>query len=230
MSDIFFEELSIKKPKYNLGIGGGTHGQNTGRMLEKIEEILIQEKPDQLIVYGDTDSTIAGALAAAKLHIPVNHIEAGLRSFNRKMPEELNRVLTDHLSSRLFTPSSIATSHLKNEGISGEQVQQVGDIMFDTVLHYTGLAEEKSQIISNLKLEKNNYVLATFHRPENTDVPHRLKSILKGFSSSPMDIVVPLHPRTKKMIESANLKLPDTFKVIEPVGYLDMLRLQKNSF
>jgi hypothetical protein len=194
MSKVFFEELDIPKPAYNLGIGGGTHGQNTGRMIEQIEQVLLTERPDWVLVYGDTDSTLAGALAAVKLHIPVAHVEAGLRSFNRRMPEEINRVLTDHAADLLFTPTDTATRNLANEGIPEDRVRQVGDVMYDAALFYAARAEARSRSLEQIGLAPKRYVLATVHRAENTDDPARLKGIVNGFAASGADIVWPLPP------------------------------------
>jgi len=228
MSDIFFKELNIPEPNYNLGVGGGTHGENTGRMLEAIEAKLLIEKPDYLLVYGDTDSTLAGSLAAAKLQIPVCHIEAGLRSFNRIMPEELNRILTDHVSTILFTPTDIATKNLSNEGIYGEKVNQVGDVMNDAALFYSEKAQHTSRILEDMNLSSKNFVLATIHRAENTDDQRNMRNILSGFEQSPTTIVWPMHPRTKKRLNEFDLQLPASVKVIDPVGYLDMVMLEKH--
>lgn len=221
MSDVFFEELDIPKPDYNLGIGGGTHGQNTGRMLEAIEAVLLQEKPDWVLVYGDTDSTLAGALAAAKLHIRVAHVEAGLRSFNRAMPEELNRILTEHVSSLLFTPTTTATQHLANEGIAGDKVQQVGDVMYDAAMYY----RHKAQCPAGLNVE-DGFILSTIHRAENTDNPQRLSNIISALKqlAETRAVVLPLHPRTRKFLTEGGY---DTGKIIllAPVGYLQMVWL-----
>lgn len=230
MSDVFFDELDIPRPNHHLGIGGGTHGQNTGRMIEAIEAVLITEKPDWVLVYGDTDSTLAGALAAAKLHIPVAHVEAGLRSFNRRMPEEINRVLTDHISSLLFTPTDTATRNLANEGITGERVQQVGDVMYDAAIYYGKRAEQRSSILVDLRLTPKGYILATIHRAENTDDPHRLGEILNGLASAELPVVWPLHPRTKNRLNKFGLRLPANFRAIDPVGYLDMVMLEKHAY
>jgi len=229
MSSVFFEELDIPKPNYNLGIGGGSHGQNTGRMIEKIESVLLEIRPDYILVYGDTDSTLAGALAAAKLHIPVIHIEAGLRSYNRLMPEEINRVLTDHLSSLLFAPTPRAVTNLTDEGISEKGIHLVGDIMYDAGLFYAEHAETKSTIIEKLDFGHQGYILATIHRQENTDIKNRLAAILKGFAESSLPIILPLHPRTAKHLEQFSLALPSPVLAIEPVGYLDMVMLEKNA-
>jgi len=229
MSDVFFEELEIPHPAYHLGIGGGTHGQNTGRMVEAIEKVLLDQRPDWVLVYGDTDSTLAGAVAAAKLHIPVAHVEAGLRSFNRSMPEEINRVLTDHAASLLFAPTDAAVGHLANEGISGTSVCQVGDVMYDAALFYGTKAETTSAILSSLGLTSKSYVLATIHRAESTDNPSRLRSILDGFAQFAGDIVLPIHPRTRARLSAAGLTLSGNVRAIEPVGYLDMVMLEKNA-
>lgn len=229
MSDIFFRELEIPAPNLNLGIGGGTHGQNTGRMLERIESVLINEKPNWVLVYGDTDSTLAGALAAAKLHIPIAHVEAGLRSFNRQMPEEINRVLTDHLSNLLFTPTQTATSNLQHEGIQPGFIAQVGDVMLDAARFYSLIAERTSEIIQRLKLENKGYLLATVHRAENTDNPNCLAQIIKGLGSAKRPVVLPIHPRLNKNLTNFGLTLPSNVMIIEPVGYLDMVMLEKSA-
>ncbi len=237
MSDIFFDELGIPKPRHYLGIGSGQHGAQTGRMLEAVETILLAEKPDWVLVYGDTNSTLAGALAAAKLGIPVAHVEAGLRSFNRSMPEEINRVLTDQVSDLLFSPTLTATEHLRREGIRAETIHQVGDVMFDSVLQNTDLARQKSDILKRLNLQSDEFVLATIHRASNTDDPALLGAILRalGELSTTHEVVFPVHPRTSKMISGmmADMKAsPSTFKglrLIEPVGYLDMLMLEESS-
>jgi UDP-GlcNAc3NAcA epimerase len=229
MSEVFFDELSIPKPAYNLGIGGGSHGQNTGRMIEAIEMILLDQKPDWVLVYGDTTSTLAGALSAVKLHIPVAHVEAGLRSFNRKMPEEINRVLTDHAADLLFAPTKTAVQHLAGEGITGDSVLLVGDVMFDAALHFGNFAKTRSKVLSSLGLQPRSYSLATVHRAENTDNPNRLGSILRGFADFSCNIVLPLHPRTRACIEKFGLTLAPNVQVIDPVGYLDMVMLEQNA-
>lgn len=229
MSQIFFEEMGIPQPDYNLGIGGGTHGENTGRMIEKIEHILLDEQPDLVIIYGDTDSTLAGAIAASKLHIDLAHIEAGLRSYNRRMPEEINRVLADHASDILYTPTATATQNLENEGISPDWIQEVGDVMYDATIHYCKIAENSSDILGQLNLSPGSYVLATIHRAENTNYKERLDTIIAGFSSVPEKFIWPLHPRTRKNIKRFKIDIPHNVTVIDPVGYLDMLLLEKNS-
>lgn len=229
MSAVFFDELGIPQPAFNLGIGGGTHGQNTGRMIEGIEKVLMAEKPDWLLVYGDTDSTLAGALAAVKLHIPVAHVEAGLRSFNRKMPEEINRILTDHAATMLFAPTETAVANLANEGIASDKVINVGDVMFDAALFYGAKADQQSRILEKLGVENKKYILATVHRAENTDDPNRLRGIVQGMAKTGRQIVLPVHPRTKARMKSAGLTLPENVIAIEPVGYLDMVMLEKHA-
>lgn len=226
MSDVFFNELKIPAPDFHLGIGGGTHGQNTGRMIESIETTLQTTKPDYVLVFGDTDSTLAGALSAVKLHIPVAHVEAGLRSFNRRMPEEINRVLTDHISSLLFTPTLTATNNLAREGIRGDSVCQVGDVMYDAALYFADQARRTSDILDRLVLQAGSFVLATIHRAENTDEPLRLAQILNGFARSQKAIVLPIHPRLRQRIDKFGLTIPPNVRSIEPVGYLDMVMLE----
>ena len=233
MSAIFFDELEISYPEYNLDIGSASHGTQTGRMLEAVERVLIQEKPDWVLVYGDTNSTLAGALAAVKLHIPVAHIEAGLRSFNRQMPEEINRVLTDHISELLFVPTKTALANLIREGIQENRVKLVGDIMYDAALFFGIKAEKKSNILERLQLSKKGYILATVHRAENTNDYYRLRAIFEGLVEVAGDIkiVVPLHPRTYYALKRWNLleKANRHLQLIEPVGYLDMIMLEKNA-
>lgn len=228
MSEIFFTELQIPKPNYNLAVGSGNHGEQTGRMLIELEKIYLNENPDLVLVYGDTNSTLAASLCASKLLIPVAHIEAGLRSFNMKMPEEQNRVLTDHLSKYLFAPTESAVENLEKEGII-ESVYNVGDVMFDAIIHFGKLAEEKSSIVDELNLPRNGYILSTIHRAENTNSIDRLKNIIEALNESGKLIVLPLHPRTKKYIESYGLKIQDNIKIIDPVGYLDMIALERFS-
>ncbi len=225
MSDVFFEELNIPKPKYHLNIGSGSHGEQTGEMLKAIEQVLLDEKPDCVMVYGDTNSTLAGALAASKLLIPVIHVEAGLRSFNKAMPEEQNRILTDHVSSLLFVPTQTAVDNLTNEGITNG-VHLVGDVMYDGILHFSKIAAEKSGILEKNQLENNQFVLCTIHRAENTNDPARLRAIFKGLNQSKIKTVLPLHPRTQKYISDYGITLENHIQVIEPVGYLDMVRLE----
>lgn len=227
MSDVFFEELKIPHPKHNLGIGGGSHGQNTGRMLEKLEALMLVDKPDWVLVYGDTDSTLAGALAAAKLHIPVVHVEAGLRSFNRRMPEEINRILTDHLSSLLFAPTEVAKNNLVAEGIADEKVRVVGDVMYDAALYYKKLAR-KPTWFDGLGVSLNKFVLCTIHRAENTDERFRLEEILSGLQNEDLPVILPLHPRTRAKINAWNISIPSSIYVVDPVGYLEMVWLEAN--
>lgn len=229
MSKVFFDELGMSKPGYNLGVGGGSHGQNTGRMIEKIEELLLLEKPNWVLVYGDTDSTLAGALAAVKLQIPVAHVEAGLRSFNRSMPEEINRILTDHIATLLFAPTDLAVSNLLKEGVERSNIHQVGDVMYDVALAFSKKAEQKSTILEALSLSSKEYVLATIHRQENTDDKQRLSSIIHGLSQSPVPVVLPLHPRTKKQLSLSGINIGPPIQIVDPVGYLDMVMLEKNA-
>ncbi|GBC90642.1 MAG: UDP-N-acetylglucosamine 2-epimerase (non-hydrolyzing) [Fimbriimonadales bacterium] len=232
MNQIFFEQLELRPPDYHLNIGSGTHGAQTGRMLEAIEQVLFQEKPDWVLVYGDTNSTLAGALAAAKCHIPVAHVEAGLRSFNRRMPEEVNRVLTDHLSSLLFAPTPQAVENLRREGIAEGAIHLVGDVMYDSALYYAQKAEHVSSILETLSLKPKEYVLATLHRAENTDDPARLEAILRGLAevAQQIPLVLPMHPRTRRAVEQFRLmEALHPIRVTEPLGYLDMLLLEKHA-
>jgi UDP-GlcNAc3NAcA epimerase len=222
--------MEIPRPHYNLAVGSGNHGQMTGQMLARIEEILLDEKPDWVLVYGDTNSTLAGALAAAKLHIPVAHVEAGLRSFNKRMPEEINRLLTDHLSQTLFVPTSNAIDNLRNEGIT-RGVLCTGDVMLDAFLLYRKKAAERSQILEKIGLLQKGFYLATIHRQENTDDHQRLSAIfdaLRNIGTVGKPVVLPLHPRTRKKLRQ--FKLPSVsdagLQIIEPVGYLDMIQLE----
>lgn len=227
MSDVFFDELEIPKPDYNLGIGGGTHGQNTGRMIEKLEGLMMDAQPQWVLVYGDTDSTLAGALAAAKLHMPVAHVEAGLRSFNRRMPEEINRVLTDHIAEILFAPTETGRRNLLNEGIEEEKIKLVGDVMYDASLFYKEKAR-RPQLPAELDINGGDFVLCTIHRAENTDDPQRLKRIFQGLGHSGETIVLPMHPRTRAKIADYGIAIPENVWVIDPVGYLEMAWLEAN--
>ena len=230
MSEIFFNEMEIPRPDYQLDINSLSHGAMTGRMLEKIEEILIKEEPEFLVVYGDTNSTIAGALAASKLHIDVVHIEAGLRSFNFKMPEEQNRILTDHLAKYLFCSTKDSLPILESEGIGAnnkrQNVHYVGDVMYDTTVYYSERSGQNSRILNDLNLN-GPFVLTTIHRQENTDDPERLKNIITSLNeiNKTTQVVFPLHPRTKKILEKNHLKTD--FQTIDPVGYFDILELMK---
>lgn len=230
MSEIFFEELNIPKPDYFLSVGSGSHGKQTGEMLGKIEEIVLKEQPDYLMVYGDTNSTLAGALVAAKLHVPVLHIEAGLRSFNKKMPEEINRIMTDHVSEFLFCPTDTAVDNLKKENIT-HNVFNIGDVMYDAVLYNRHLAAEKSTVLKDNALENMRYHLITIHRAENTDDINNMKNILSAFKEIHEVKVWPIHPRTRVKLEGYGITLENipNLKVIDPVGYLDMLTLVANA-
>jgi len=269
MAKVFFEELSISEPDVNLGVGSGAHGWQTGQMLIRIEKVLLAEKPDCVLVYGDTNSTLAGALATVKLHIPLAHVEAGLRSFNRKMPEEHNRVLTDHCADILFCPTETAVNNLRNEGftniINGGKlfgeiffknnlsalpapwnpkaiplgsfelapiVMNVGDTMYDAALQFSGIARRKSTILDDLGIKSKEYLLATVHRPYNTDIPENLQNILSAFLEINEPIIFPVHPRTRKMMAEFDLNNSQSeiqnLKFIDPVGYLDMLILEQN--
>ena len=225
MSGVFFDGLELPAPEVNLGAGSGLHGAQTGTMLQGIEQQLLAMRPDWLLVYGDTNSTLAGALAAAKLSVPIVHVEAGLRSFNRDMPEEINRVVADRLSNLLLCPSETAASHLAAEGIS-RNVHVVGDVMLD-VLHWaTPCANARAkQVLGELGLQKNSYLLATVHRSENTDDPARLSGILRAFNALEEPVLFPVHPRTRKAIEAGNFLLRPHVRLIDPVAYLDMIIL-----
>jgi UDP-GlcNAc3NAcA epimerase len=229
MSEVFFEELDIPPPHLNLAIGSGPHGQQTGRMLEAIEAAILAEAPDWVLVYGDTNSTLAGALAAAKLKVPVAHVEAGLRSFNRAMPEEINRVLADHLSTLLFVPTESARANLAREGIAEQAVRMTGDVMYDAALYYAERAAERSTAMQRLRLAPGRYVLATVHRAENTDAPARLHAIMAalGELARQLPVVLPLHPRTRKALSGA--ALDPALRVIDPLGFLDMISLEQHA-
>ncbi|NUQ86766.1 MAG: UDP-N-acetylglucosamine 2-epimerase (non-hydrolyzing) [Anaerolineales bacterium] len=228
MSEVFFRELDIPEPDYNLGVGSAGHSAQTGEMLIRMEPIFEKENPDWVLVYGDTNSTLAGALVASKMHIPLAHVEAGLRSFNRAMPEEINRVVTDHLSQLLFCPAQKAVGNLKLEGVTSG-VHIVGDVMYDAVLRHSATAEKKSTILSSLNLESKKYLLATVHRVSNVDETQTLLNILETFGMLGETVVFPVHPRTRKAIQTAGFSLGENVKLIEPVGYLDMLWLEKNA-
>lgn len=232
MSEVFFEELKISSPKYQLEIKSSKHGEMTGMMLSEIERVCLLEKPDILVVYGDTNSTLAGALAAAKIHIPIAHIEAGLRSFNKSMPEEINRLLTDHMSDILFPPTKTAESHLISEGIDKNKIHVVGDIMYDVSKYYAPLSEQKENLLFKLNVKKKEYILVTCHRQENTNSPERLKAIFTALMriSERYPVICPLHPRTKKYLSEVSwFKETPQLKIIEPVGYLEMIALERNA-
>ena len=250
MSQIFFEELEIPFPNFNLNVGSGSHGEQTAKMLEGLENIYMQEKPDAVIVYGDTNSTIAGALAASKIHIPVIHIEAGLRSFNKAMPEEINRIACDHMSTLLFTPSETGHRNLLNEGIKNDQKEAAsidnpkiylcGDIMYDNSLYFSAMSEQKSEILKELEITTDEFILCTIHRDTNTDDTANLNAIFRALlriqKTSTLKIVLPLHPRTKDKMTSNldnSLLLEITqnrnIKIIQPLGFLDIISLEKNA-
>lgn len=253
MSDVFFEEMGIPKADYNLGIGSGSHGAQTGKMLDAIEGVINNEQPDALVIYGDTNSTLAGALAAAKIHVPVIHIEAGLRSFNKRMPEEVNRITADHTSTLLYSPTKAGLKSLAAEGFKSlDEAQQsgkadidnpyvfhCGDLMYDNTMHYSEIAESKGQLFAENKINKGNYMLATIHRPQNTDDPETLIGILNALNEislqESLQVILPLHPRTKHAISSlADPRLDamnanTDFKIIDPVGFLEMVLLEKHS-
>ncbi len=227
MSDVFFEEMEIPRPQYQLDIHGLSHGAMTGRMMEKIESLLIQEKPDYVLVYGDTNSTLAGALAAVKLHIPVAHVEAGLRSYDMHMPEEINRILTDRISSMLFCPTDDAVSNLKKEGFEQFdcQIEKTGDVMFDAVKYYKDKAIASSKVLEKYSLKSSQFVLATLHRAENTDNRERLKAVMEALNeiSKTIPVILPLHPRTKQFL--TGLQIATSIQILPPVSYFDMLML-----
>ena len=233
MSEIFFEELEIPHPDYNLGVSRRSHGVMTGMMMEKLDPVLEQEAPDIVVVFGDTNSTLAGALSAAKMGIPVAHVEAGLRSFNRRMPEEVNRVLVDHCSDLLFTPTDGATEQLLREGLSEDKIFQAGDVMYDVALYYQEKAQKQSSILETLGLRDKEYTLATVHRQENVDDPVSLNTIFDALVSiaRKVPVVLPLHPRTRKALEAAGSleEVSSAVRIIDPVGYLDMCRLQSSA-
>jgi UDP-GlcNAc3NAcA epimerase len=231
MSDQFFAELDIAQPDHNLGVGSGPHGEQTGRMLALLEQVMLKEQPDLVLVYGDTNSTAAGAIAAAKLQIPVAHVEAGLRSFNRNMPEEINRLIADHLSEILFTPTRVAEDNLRREGFHPDRIIPVGDVMYDTARLFAQQASATSRILPALGIEPRHYVLATIHRAENTDDPVRLKAILSGLAqvARQLAVVFPIHPRTQAAIQLLDPGPLASLRVIEPVGYLDMTQLERNA-
>ena len=249
MSQVFFDEMNVPKPDYNLGVGSDNHAKQTAVMIEKLEEILVNENPDFVVLYGDTNSTLAGALAASKLNIPIAHIEAGLRSFNKTMPEEINRIVCDHTSTLLFTPTVAGLNNLVMEGFSFEAKQpftadnpgvlHCGDIMYDNSLYFAKIAEEKSNILNQYNLQKNKFILGTIHRDNNTDDPGRLNAIFEAIhkiaTDNQIDILLPLHPRTSKILQQ-NLK-PEIFKnitgnpfvkIIPPASFLDIVLLEKN--
>ncbi len=231
MSDLFFNELGMHKPDHFLDINGGGHGAMTGRMLVRLEQVMQSERPDAVLVYGDTNSTLAGALAAAKLQIPVAHVEAGLRSFNMAMPEEINRILTDRISRWLFTPTAVAAEHLRREGVSADQIMPVGDVMFDLALHHGARVTASGGLLGQLGLAARGYVLATIHRAENTDHPQRLVAVVDALEATAqtLPVVWPLHPRTRAALQKVGRweSLARRVTLIDPVGYIDMVQLEK---
>jgi len=229
MSKLFFNQLKIPKPKYNLGIGSGYHGKQTGEMLKEIERVLLIEKPDFILIYGDTNSTLAGALAAVKLHIQIGHIEAGLRSFDKTMPEEINRILADHSSDVLFAPTKTAVKNLKTEGIFNG-VYLTGDVMYDALLHNIKIAE-KSNILEKLDIKSKEYFLTTIHRQSNTDNANNLLNIIEALSQVESKVIFPIHPRTEKFIKEHRFegKIKRNISLIKPIGYIDFLWLEKNA-
>ena len=232
MSQIFFDELNIPQPDINLGVGSGSHGKQTGEMLARIEEVITSHRPTLVVVYGDTNSTLAGAIAAAKLHVPVVHIEAGLRSFNRTMPEEINRILTDHCADLLLCPTQTAVDNLMREGII-QGVHLVGDTMYDATIQFGEVARQRSHILDRYGLHPKAYLLATIHRPSNTDDPVRLRNIVTAFIECGEPMIFPIHPRTRKRLTEYDLLdkilASQRVQVIDPVGYLDMLMLEQHA-
>jgi UDP-GlcNAc3NAcA epimerase len=236
MSGIFFDELNLPKPHHHLGVGSGPQGEQTGAMLAKIEKVLVAEKPAAVMIYGDTNSTVAGALAAAKLHIKIAHLESGLRSFNRRMPEEINRVASDHLSDFLFCPTGTAVENLRREGIT-RNVFKTGDVMLDAVVAYREKAQKREKILKKLNISPQEYVLATVHRAETTDSPERLSNLLKALSELDHTVILPMHPRVRDRLKNSRALRPTaklmekskTLRIIEPVSYLDMLTLEINA-
>ncbi|MBX3395806.1 MAG: UDP-N-acetylglucosamine 2-epimerase (non-hydrolyzing) [Phycisphaerae bacterium] len=228
MSQVFFDELEIPSPRHHLGVGSGSHGRQTAAMLERIESVLMSERPDRVLVYGDTNSTLAGALAAAKLGIPIAHVEGGLRSFDKSMPEEVNRVVTDHLSDLLFCPTQASVRNLAREGIT-TGVHQVGDVMHDSVLFHVAHAERTSRIREQLGLSAKQYFLATVHRACNTDDPAKLNAILSALSALPLPVVLPLHPRTRQIMNDRGITASGAVRITEPLPYHDILALEKNA-
>jgi len=230
MNKIFFDQLNIPEPDYHLDIGSGSHGYQIGEMLKKIEDVLIKEKPDLVLTYGDTNSTLAGALAASKLHIRTAHVESGLRSFDRSMPEEINRILTDHCSDILFCPTKNAVENLKNEGIT-ENVYLTGDVMVDSLLYNRDIAEKKSNILFELGLKSKQYLVATIHRASNTDSENNLKNIVDAFSELNETIVFPLHPRTEKFLKTYGLydKLKSSVILTKPLGFFEFINLMSHA-
>lgn len=230
MSEVFFRELGIPAPDYNLGVGSGTHGVQTAKMIEGIEKVLLQEPFDGVVLYGDTNSTLAGAVAASKLHVPVFHIEAGLRSFNRSMPEEGNRIVADHLGDLLFAPTQTAVDNLEREGLADRTILS-GDVMYDNALHFGPVAQKNCDIIQRLGLQSREFILATIHRPVNTDTPERLDAILDALCEIAKEtrVVIPLHPRTRKLLGPAVEKLQEKLVLLPPASFFEIILLEKNA-
>jgi UDP-GlcNAc3NAcA epimerase len=230
MSDVFFEELGIPQPAYHLGVGSGGHGAQTGQMLAKIEDVLLGERPDAVLVYGDTNSTIAGALAAAKLHVPVVHVEAGLRSFDRRMPEEINRVLTDRLSALLLCPTAESVENLAQEGIR-DGVHLVGDVMYDGAMHFAAIAQRRANPCEQHRLEPQGYILLTCHRAQNTDDPARLAAIVTAAArlAKQRPVLFPVHPRTRKQLDALGIQTGPAMRLVEPASYFEMLLLERSA-
>lgn len=233
MDKIFFEELELPQPKYNLGIGSGTHGAMTGRMIVEIEKVLEDENPDVILVQGDTNTVLAGALAASKMDIKVGHVEGGLRSYDRRMPEEINRVVADHVSDYIFAPTNTQKMIVLDESISGEKVHVVGNTIVDAVLQTVEISKRKSNIVKKLNLDEDGFILMTLHRPATVDNKENLKTVINSAGEladrNSMQIVFPAHPRTVKMLAKYGVELPKAYSVIEPVGYLDMISLMQNA-
>ena len=231
MSEVFFAELAIPRPDIHLGIGSGAHGAQTGLMLQALESALSAHPVDAVLVYGDTNSTLAGALAAAKLQLPVAHVEAGLRSFNRRMPEEINRVLTDHLAALLFAPTTTAVDNLRREGIADTAIHLVGDVMYDAACYYRTKAAAESAMTERARLDRGGYILATVHRAENTDDPARLRAIWQGLLAVAewLPVALPLHPRTRAAAAALGLAPSANLRLLDPVGYLDMVMLEQHA-
>lgn len=249
MSQVFFDELGIPAPDYNLNVGSGSHGKQTATMISGIEEILLKEKPNAIVLYGDTNSTLAGAIAASKIHVPVVHIEAGLRSFNKAMPEEVNRIMCDHVSTLLFSPTTTGFNNLVKEGFhkdaqkpynaNNPKIYHSGDVMYDNSLYFSEVADQKTTVIAKHALQKNTFILATIHRNNNTDEPERLNALFGALytisETYKTDVILPLHPRTAKLLEVnlnkdllQKVKSSRHFKIIEPVSFLEMIALEKN--
>ncbi len=233
LSAVFFADLQLPEPDHHLGVGSGSHGRQTGQTLERVEAVLDRERPDWTLVYGDTNATPAGALAAAKLGLRCAHVEAGMRSFDRRMPEEINRVVADHLCELLFAPTETAVDNLRREGIGVEggwgRVELTGDVMYDSLLYHLPLAEERSSIMQTLRLMPRGYALATVHRAANTDDPARLEAILGALAALGEPAIFPIHPRARLAMASSDIEAESPVRVIEPVGYLDMLQLIRNA-